>query len=185
MPISRFGAVLLSQGQFVNYMQLLRDNFSENNLDDVMCRSLISVDWQGYLYDCDFNQMMNLPMQHPDLLASDHRVHISSLMATQMQGAQIRVGEHCYACTAGQGSSCGGALEGRSISIQGIGMTQNIQFRLLTHWVNSKPLHGFSKNPGMPGLRYRSWQGCRPLPAGDASPDKPGFPDNSMPNCGF
>jgi radical SAM/Cys-rich protein len=111
MPISRFGAVLLSQGQFVNYMQLLRDNFSENNLDDVMCRSLISVDWQGYLYDCDFNQMMNLPMQHPDLLASDHRVHISSLMATQMQGAPIRVGEHCYACTAGQGSSCGGALE--------------------------------------------------------------------------
>jgi radical SAM/Cys-rich protein len=111
MPISRFGAVLLSQGQFVNYMQLLKDNFSENNLDDVMCRSLLSVDWQGYLYDCDFNQMMDLPLHSRDVLASDHRVHISSIMTTQMRDAPIRVGEHCYACTAGQGSSCGGALE--------------------------------------------------------------------------
>jgi radical SAM/Cys-rich protein len=112
MPISRFGAVLLSQGQFVSYMQLLKANYSEQNLEDVMCRSLISVDWQGYTYDCDFNQMIDLPLQRADVLASDvHRLHISELTATAMLDAPIRVGEHCYACTAGQGSSCGGALE--------------------------------------------------------------------------
>ncbi len=112
MPISRFGAVLLSQGQYVSYMQLLKDSFSQDNLDDVMCRSLISVDWQGYIYDCDFNQMIDLPLQQPHVLASDvDRVHISSLMDSAMLDAPIRVGEHCYGCTAGQGSSCAGALE--------------------------------------------------------------------------
>jgi hypothetical protein len=74
---------------------------------------------------------------------------------------------------------------GRSISLQSFDITKNIQFHLLTYWVNGKALDGFSKNPSMPGLRYRSWQGCRPLPASDASPDKLRFPDNSMPNCGL
>ena len=101
MPISRFGAVLLSQGEYVDYMQLLRDSFSDDNLDTVMCRSLVSVDWQGYLYDCDFNQMLDIPM-----LASDRRRHIADIGS-----ALISTGEHCYGCTAGQGSSCGGALE--------------------------------------------------------------------------
>jgi hypothetical protein len=64
-------------------------------------------------------------------------------------------------------------------------MIKNIQLCRLTQWVNGYTLHGFSKNPSMPGLRYRSWQGSRPLPASDASPAKLGFPDNSMPNCGF
>jgi radical SAM/Cys-rich protein len=107
MPISRFGAVLLAQGQYLEYMQLLRDNFSEENLETVMCRSLVSVDWQGYLYDCDFNQMLDIP-----LLASDRRRHISELLADDgIASASILTGEHCYGCTAGQGSSCGGALE--------------------------------------------------------------------------
>ncbi len=111
MPINRFGAVLLSQGQYAGYMQLLKDSYSEENLTGVMCRSQLSVDWQGYLYDCDFNQMIDLPMAPSGLLASDaRRVHISSLLHTPAVGAPIRVGEHCYACTAGQGSSCGGAL---------------------------------------------------------------------------
>ncbi|MEM1154488.1 MAG: arsenosugar biosynthesis radical SAM (seleno)protein ArsS, partial [Pseudomonadota bacterium] len=74
MPISRFGAVLLAKDQYVPYMQLLRDNFSEANLQTLMCRSLLSVDWQGYVYDCDFNQMLDLPV-----LASDRRRHISDL----------------------------------------------------------------------------------------------------------
>jgi hypothetical protein len=74
---------------------------------------------------------------------------------------------------------------GRLILFQLIDIWWNIPFRLLTHWVNGKPLHGFSKNPSMPGLRYRSWQGPGPLPASDASPDKLGFADNSMPNGGF
>ncbi len=112
MPISRFGAVLLAQGQFNNYMQLLKDNFSDGNLSAVMCRGLISIDWQGYVYDCDFNQMLDLPLRHPDVLASDlGRTHISSLIGQPMQDSPIRIGQHCYACTAGQGSSCGGALE--------------------------------------------------------------------------
>ena len=106
MPISRFGAVLLSRGQYLPYMQLLRDNFSAANLDTVMCRNLLSIDWQGYVYDCDFNQMLDLP-----LLASDRRSHITRLpAAARLAGSPIRTGEHCYGCTAGQGSSCGGAL---------------------------------------------------------------------------
>jgi radical SAM/Cys-rich protein len=106
MPISRFGAVLLSQGQYVDYMALLRDNFREANLDTLMCRSLVSVDWRGYLYDCDFNQMLGLP-----LLASD-RTHLRDLLQGQgLNGHPVAVGEHCYGCAAGQGSSCGGALE--------------------------------------------------------------------------
>lgn len=112
MPISRFGAVLLAQGQFNNYLQLLKDNFSDNNLAGVMCRSLISIDWQGYVYDCDFNQMLDMPLQQRDVLATDsHRTHITHLMHSDLKEASILVGQHCYACTAGQGSSCGGALE--------------------------------------------------------------------------
>lgn len=107
MPISRFGAVLLAQGQYQDYMQLLRDNFSADNLSTVMCRSLLSIDWQGYLYDCDFNQMLELPFR----ANGKSRVHISDLSGCDdLQGAPIVVGEHCYGCTAGQGSSCGGAL---------------------------------------------------------------------------
>jgi len=106
MPISRFGAVLLAQNRYVEYMQLLRDNFSAANLDTLMCRDLLSIDWQGYVYDCDFNQMLDLP-----LLASDRR-HISDLLpGARLAGSPIRTGEHCYGCAAGQGSSCGGALE--------------------------------------------------------------------------
>ncbi|MFK7975802.1 MAG: arsenosugar biosynthesis radical SAM (seleno)protein ArsS [Halioglobus sp.] len=107
MPISRFGSVLLAQGDYVPYMQLLRDNYSEANLETVMCRSLLSIDWQGYVYDCDFNQMLELP-----ILASDSRTHIRSLIDnSDMIGNPILTGEHCFGCTAGQGSSCGGALE--------------------------------------------------------------------------
>ena len=109
MPISRFGAVLLAKGQYPAYMQLLRDNFSQDNLETVMCRGLLSVDWQGFVYDCDFNQMLDLPM-----LASDRpRWHISDLPGAQeLNGREVRTGEHCFGCTAGQGSSCGGALSG-------------------------------------------------------------------------
>lgn len=106
MPISRFGAVLLAQGQYTDYMSLLRENFSESNLAGLMCKSLLSVDWQGYVYDCDFNQMLQLPV-----LASDSRLHLRDLLAgTRLTGKAIVTGEHCYGCTAGQGSSCGGAL---------------------------------------------------------------------------
>ncbi len=108
MPISRFGAVLLASGDYTAYMQLLRDNFSADNLETVMCRELISIDWQGFIYDCDFNQMLDMP-----LIASSERLHICDVLAGEpIEAAAILTGEHCYGCTAGQGSSCGGALEG-------------------------------------------------------------------------
>lgn len=106
MPISRFGAVLLAQGQYHEYMRLLRDNYSADNVPTLMCRSLVSVDWRGYLYDCDFNQMLDMPM-----LASDRRRHIRDLLHDpNVEGEAVHTAEHCYGCTAGQGSSCGGAL---------------------------------------------------------------------------
>jgi len=114
MPISRFGAVLLAQGQYYDYMTLLRNSFSEQNLATVMCKSMLSIDWQGYLYDCDFNQMLALPFAGTS--AADNkphsRRHLSELLQDfELRGMPIVTGEHCYGCTAGQGSSCGGALE--------------------------------------------------------------------------
>ena len=106
MPISRFGSVLLAQGQYTEYMHLLRENFSQSNMETLMCRRLLSVDWQGFLYDCDFNQMLDLP-----LLASDRRRHIRDLLSTLTLDEPIITGEHCYGCAAGQGSRCGGALD--------------------------------------------------------------------------
>ncbi|NIB43268.1 radical SAM/Cys-rich domain protein [Pseudomaricurvus alkylphenolicus] len=114
MPISRFGSMLISKGQFDSYMQLLKDNFSQDNLASVMCHQLISVDWQGYVYDCDFNQMLGWGMVDPrgdQIIARDSaRTHIADLLEVDLEGDSIVVGEHCYGCTAGQGSSCGGAL---------------------------------------------------------------------------
>ncbi|MBN7797960.1 arsenosugar biosynthesis radical SAM (seleno)protein ArsS [Parahaliea mediterranea] len=108
MPISRFGAVLLAQGQYRDYMDLLRDRYSAANLETVMCRGLLSVDWRGHVYDCDFNQMLELPMA-----AAGRPLHLRDIRAPeQLPGRAIATGEHCYGCTAGQGSSCGGALEG-------------------------------------------------------------------------
>jgi len=106
MPIQRFGSMLISRGQFDEYMQLLRDNYKQENLDSVMCHHLVSVDWQGYLYDCDFNQMLGLPA----MLSQRPKTHISELMEVDVEGKPIIVKNHCYGCTAGQGSSCGGAL---------------------------------------------------------------------------
>ena len=106
MPIQRFGSMLISKGQFNAYMALLRTSFARENLAHVMCRTLLSVDWQGYLYDCDFNQMLGLPLRH----RAKARTHISEICGENLQGKYIVVRDHCYGCTAGQGSSCGGAL---------------------------------------------------------------------------
>ena len=107
MPIQRFGSTLVSKGKFFEYMQLLKSSYSEDNLGDVMCRDIVSIDWQGFIYDCDFNQMLNLPMQ----LNNKPRAHIRDLLDTNIENLPIIVADHCYGCTAGQGSSCGGALE--------------------------------------------------------------------------
>jgi radical SAM/Cys-rich protein len=107
MPIQRFGSTLVSKGEFEGYMDLLVANFQQHNLASVMCRSLISVDYEGFVYDCDFNQMLGLPLQHGTGL----KPHLRDLMGTDLLGNPIVVKDHCYGCTAGQGSSCGGALD--------------------------------------------------------------------------
>lgn len=105
MPIQRFGSTLISRGEFASYLQLLREAYQPGNLDGVMCRSLVSVDWRGYLYDCDFNQQLDLPLP-----GASGRAHLRDLLQNDLAGRPIHTAEHCYGCTAGQGSSCGGAL---------------------------------------------------------------------------
>ncbi|MDH3526829.1 MAG: arsenosugar biosynthesis radical SAM protein ArsS [Gammaproteobacteria bacterium] len=107
MPIKRFGSMLVSKGMFDDYMSLLRDAHKDANLDGVMCRSLVSIDWEGYVYDCDFNQMLGLTTR----VNGKSKLHITDLLATDLTGNPILVANHCYGCTAGQGSGCGGALE--------------------------------------------------------------------------
>jgi hypothetical protein len=89
-------------------MKLLRDAYRPDNLETVMCRSLVSVDWQGDLYDCDFNQMLGLRAH----VKGTSRPHLRDLLDHAVEGEAIRIADHCYGCTAGQGSSCGGALKG-------------------------------------------------------------------------
>ena len=108
MPIQRFGSTLVSKGQFNEYMTLLKGAHRDENLAGVMCRTLISVDWQGAVFDCDFNQMLGLPLR----VADKPRVQLSDLIGRSLEGNPIAVRDHCYGCTAGQGSSCGGALDG-------------------------------------------------------------------------
>ena len=106
MPIQRFGSTLVSKGSFDNYMDLLKNSYQPQNLAGVMCRSTVSVDWQGWLSDCDFNQQLGLPLGTSGL-----QRHLRDLLKTGLDDQAIRVAGHCYGCTAGQGSSCGGALE--------------------------------------------------------------------------
>jgi radical SAM/Cys-rich protein len=123
MPIRRFGSLLQSTRQFDDYLGLLKSAHQAANLEAVMCRDLISVDWQGYLYDCDFNQMLDLPLRqiqgqshgqdHEDdhRQAEQQRLHLRELTSVELlRDRPIQVGDHCYGCTAGQGSSCSGAL---------------------------------------------------------------------------
>ena len=90
-------------------MRLLKENFAAVNLDSVMCRSLVSVDWQGYLYDCDFNQQLGLS------LPGAGRPHLRDLRNNNLNGHPIRAADHCYGCTAGRGSSCAGALHSTAL----------------------------------------------------------------------
>jgi radical SAM/Cys-rich protein len=107
MPIARFGSTLLARGEFENYMNLLKDAFSAANMKGLMCINQLSIDWQGYVYDCDFNQMLNMNILTPD---NFRKLHISDVLKTRLRDIPISIADHCYGCTAGQGSSCGGAL---------------------------------------------------------------------------
>ena len=105
VPVKRFGSMLISKNEFNSYMDLLQSAYQAENLEAVMCRYQLSIDWQGYIYDCDFNQMLDLPLKN-----KDEKLHIGTVSLNDLHNREITVAGHCYACTAGQGSSCGGAL---------------------------------------------------------------------------
>ena len=109
MPIQRFGSTLISKGTFNGYMDTLREAHKDENVDGVMCRDQLSIDYQGYVYDCDFNQMLGLATR----AGGRSRTHLRDVIAASRSAlvdGPIIVRDHCYGCTAGQGSSCGGAL---------------------------------------------------------------------------
>jgi radical SAM/Cys-rich protein len=106
MPITRYATHLKLRGQYHAYTESLAANFNGATLDHVMCCNLISVGWNGAVYDCDFNQMLELAMTD----SAGKPLDIGSLALYQVAQRSIAVGDHCYACTAGSGSSCGGAL---------------------------------------------------------------------------
>ena len=106
MPITRYATHLKLRGEYDRYRELLESNFNGATLDQVMCRNLISIGWDGSVYDCDFNQMLEMPI----LDAAGNRLHIASLVLDQVRERSIQVGDHCYGCAAGSGSSCGGEL---------------------------------------------------------------------------
>lgn len=116
MPIKRFGSQLVSRNEFHDYMKLLKGAYQSANLDGVMCRSLLSVSWQGHVFDCDFNQMLGLQLGGQQAAP----IHLTELLETDLSGRPIRVADHCYGCTAGQGSSCGGALAHEETATQEI-----------------------------------------------------------------
>lgn len=106
MPIARFRHALARDGELSGYLRELVAAYREDNRANVMCRNLISVDWRGYVYDCDFNQMLGVPLG-----ARAGATHVRDLFDWRADGQAVAVADHCYGCTAGQGSSCGGALK--------------------------------------------------------------------------
>ena len=103
MPINRFGSTLVSKNIFNDYMNLLKNSYCEEAKENVMCKSMISIDPYGYVYDCDFNQMLNIPL-------SNKKIHISQIDKNYLDHKEIATADHCFGCTAGSGSSCGGSL---------------------------------------------------------------------------
>lgn len=103
LPISRFLDYLLESGNYGEYMQKLVDAFNPSTVTGLMCRNTISVSWDGYLYDCDFNQML-------DLKVSSQGKHLSEFNIEELSNRSIVLNQHCYGCTAGAGSSCGGEI---------------------------------------------------------------------------
>jgi ubiquinone/menaquinone biosynthesis C-methylase UbiE len=107
VPIKRFKDYLVAQGEYDEYMRLLKDNFNCKVVENIMCRTFLSVGYDGRLYDCDFNQALGLALKDKE----DKVLTIDKLRMNDLEGREIIVGEHCFACTAGAGSSCKGALE--------------------------------------------------------------------------
>ena len=106
MPIARFASYLKRQGKLQEYLDLLKDAFNPTTIPGLMCRNTINVSWEGDVFDCDFNQMMNLSLDD----ASGEKLKVWDIDPTTFEQIPIRTGNHCFGCTAGSGSSCGGAL---------------------------------------------------------------------------
>lgn len=104
MPISRFLDFLLTSGNYESYMEKLLAAFNPSTVQGLMCRNTISVGWDGYLYDCDFNQMLDLKINNGEAL------HVKNFDLKYLNHREILVSQHCYGCTAGTGSSCGGEV---------------------------------------------------------------------------
>ena len=104
-PIARFAADLREHGRWDEYLELLANSFNPATVDGLMCRTTLSVDYQGRIYDCDFNQMLNLP------LAGGRPTYLWDITPADLERRYIATGVHCLACTAGCGSSCTGALQ--------------------------------------------------------------------------
>jgi len=105
MPIARFANQLSAAGNHSAYMSLLVNHFNPQTVDALMCRDLVSIGWDGRLYDCDFNQMLDIPLG-----ASSQSTIWDVADVGELAGARIATGSHCFGCTAGAGSSCGGAI---------------------------------------------------------------------------
>ncbi len=106
MPIARFAAWLRREGRYESYLELLRESFNRATVDGLMCRDTVSVSWEGELYDCDFNQMLGLPMGGESWRGRK----LWEVTLSEMEFMDVCTGDHCFGCTAGSGSSCGGAL---------------------------------------------------------------------------
>ncbi len=105
LPVARFASWLRNNHRYDDYLTLLRDAFNPASVDGLMCRDTVNISWQGEVHDCDFNQMLHLPAG-----VSESKLHLWDLDPATLAGAPIRTAEHCFGCTAGAGSSCGGAL---------------------------------------------------------------------------
>lgn len=108
MPIARFASYLKRNNQLQEYMGLLRQSFNPGTIESLMCRNTINVSWEGDVYDCDFNQMMKLPLS--DGRDGDRHMKVWEIEVDSFSDQPIRTGNHCFGCTAGSGSSCGGSL---------------------------------------------------------------------------
>ena len=104
MPITRYEKYLKAIGAYENYLHLLRENFNSENVEHLMCRDTLSVSWDGRLFDCDFNQAINLEIE------KSQATGIKNVYLSDLENSNIRVGEHCYGCAAGSGSSCQGSF---------------------------------------------------------------------------